>query len=132
MLTLSLFWLCAVGYKDDVDNDKELFKFAPIDKVTRLFWPPDLDATPNVSPDDNNDVDVQVCDDDDMFGMVNVDLLDQDIESGTSATLDTTTPCDLENEVFKEWISLKVDWLAWFLNEQKLDEIDKSKVRVGK
>jgi hypothetical protein len=37
----------------------------------------------------------------------------------------------LANEAFKEWILLKVDWLAWLLNEQKLDEIDKSKVRSG-
>jgi len=35
------------------------------------------------------------------------------------------------NEAFKEWILLKVDWLAWLLNEQKLDEINKSKVRSG-
>jgi hypothetical protein len=38
---------------------------------------------------------------------------------------------DLANEAFKEWISLKVDWLAWLLNERKLDKIDKSKVRAG-
>jgi hypothetical protein len=38
---------------------------------------------------------------------------------------------DLANEAFKEWISLKVDWSAWFLNEQKLDEIDRSKVHTG-
>jgi hypothetical protein len=37
----------------------------------------------------------------------------------------------LANEAFKEWILLKVDWLAWLLNEQKLDEIDKSKVCLG-
>jgi hypothetical protein len=63
--------------------------------------------------------------------MVNVGSPGQDIESGANAALDTMTLDDLANEAFKEWISLKVDWLAWFLNEQKLDEIDKSKVRAG-
>ncbi len=80
---------------------------------------------------DNDDIDVQVCDDDDVFGMVNVASPGQDIESRASAALNTTTPSDLANEAFKEWILLKVDWLAWLLNEQKLDEIDKSKVRSG-
>jgi hypothetical protein len=37
---------------------------------------------------------------------------------------------DLVNEVFKEWILLKVDWSAWLLNDHKLDEINKSKVRT--
>ncbi|CAK9882610.1 unnamed protein product [Sphagnum jensenii] len=59
--------------------------------------------------------------------MVNVDLPSQDIENGTSTTLDTMTPADLANEAFNEWISLKVDWSTWLLNEQKLDEINKNK-----
>jgi hypothetical protein len=37
----------------------------------------------------------------------------------------------LANVAFKEWISLKMDWSEWILNEQKLDKIDKSKVRAG-
>jgi hypothetical protein len=48
-----------------------------------------------------------------------------------SAVLDMVTPGDLVNEAFKEWILLKVDWLGWLLNEQKLDEINKSKVRTA-
>jgi hypothetical protein len=60
--------------------------------------------------------------------MVNVGSPSQDIESRASDALNTTTPNDLANEAFKEWILLKVDWLAWLLNEQKLDEIDKNKV----
>jgi hypothetical protein len=58
MLTLALPWLCAVGYKDDVDNAKELFKSILVDEATCSFRPPKLDATPNAPPDD--DVDVQV------------------------------------------------------------------------
>jgi hypothetical protein len=77
---------------------------------------------------DNVDVDVQVGDDDNVFDMVNVGSPSHDIESRASATLNTTTPSDLVNEAFKEWILLKVDWLAWLLNEQNLDKIDKSKV----
>jgi len=84
----------------------------------------------NVPPNDD-DVDVQVCDDDNVFGMVNVSSPDQDIESKTNVALNTMTPNDLAKEVFKEWILLKVDWLAWLLNKQKLDEIDKSKVRLS-
>jgi hypothetical protein len=89
-------------------------------------------VTPNTSPNDNdNDVDVQVCDDDDVFGMVNINSPGQDIENVTNVALDMMTLNDLANEAFKEWISLKVDWSAWLLNEQKLDKIDKSTVRVG-
>jgi hypothetical protein len=130
MLTLALPWLCAAGYKDNVDNAKELFKFALVDEATCSFRPLEPDAMCNVALDDD-DIDVQVCDDDDVFGMVNVGSPSQDIESRASAALNTATPSDLANEAFKEWILLKVDWLAWLLNEQKLDEIDKSKVRSG-
>jgi hypothetical protein len=84
----------------------------------------------NVALDDD-DVDVQVCNDDNVFGMVNVGSLGQDIESRVSIILNTMTPNDLANEAFKEWILLKMDWLAWLLNEQKLDEINKSKVHSG-
>jgi hypothetical protein len=84
----------------------------------------------SVLPDDN-DIDVQVYDNDDVFGMVNVGLCGEDIESKANTVLNPTTPNDLVNEAFKEWILLKVDWLAWLLNEQKLDEINKSKVRSG-
>jgi hypothetical protein len=127
MLTVALPWLCAIGYKDNVDNAKELFKFALVDEATRSFRPPEPDAMRNV-PLDDDDVDVQVCDDDDVFGMVNVGSPSQDIESRANVALNTTTPNGLANKTFKEWILLKVDWLAWLLNEQKLDEIDKSKV----
>jgi hypothetical protein len=106
MLTLALPWLCAAGYKDNVDNAKELFKFALVNEATRSFQPPELDAMRNVPLDD--DIDVQVCDDDDVFGMVNVDSPSQDIESRASAALNTATPSDLVNEAF-EWILLKVD-----------------------
>jgi len=71
MLTLALPWLCAAGYKDNVDNAKELFKSALVDEATRSFRPPEPDAMCNV-PLDDDDIDVQVCDDDDVFGMVNV------------------------------------------------------------
>ncbi|CAN5969792.1 unnamed protein product [Sphagnum jensenii] len=62
------------GY--DVDNAKELFKSAFVDEATHLFRPPELDTTPNatLNNDDDND-DVEVCDDDDVFGMVKVSLL---------------------------------------------------------
>jgi hypothetical protein len=49
------------------------------------------------------------CDDDDVFGMVNVGSLGHDIESGVNAVLDIATSSDLANEAFEEWISLKVD-----------------------
>jgi hypothetical protein len=78
MLTLvMLTWLCATGYKDDVDNAKELFKSILVNKAMCLFWPAKLNATPNtlLDDDDDDDVDVQVCDDDDMFDMVNVGSL---------------------------------------------------------
>jgi hypothetical protein len=130
MLTLALPWLCVVGYKDNVNNAKELFKSALVDKATRSFQPLEPDAMRNV-PLDDDDVDVQVCDDDDVFGMVNVGSPNQDIESRANTTLNTTSPSDLTNEAFKEWILLKVDWLAWLLNEQKLDKIDKCKVYSG-
>ncbi len=123
---LALPWLCAAGYKDDVDNAKELFKSTFVDKATRSFRPPEPDATPNASLDNN--IDVQVCDNDDVFCMVNVGSLNHDIKNGVNVVLNTTTLGDLANKAFKEWISLKVDWLAWLLNKQKLDEIDKSKV----
>ncbi|CAN5967500.1 unnamed protein product [Sphagnum jensenii] len=71
MLTQALPWLCAVGYKDNVDNAKELFKSALVDEATRSFQPPKLDMMRNV-PFNDDDVDVQVCDDDNVFGMVNV------------------------------------------------------------
>jgi len=114
MLTLALPWLCAVGYKDNVNNAKELFKSALVDEATCSFQPPEPDAMRNV-PLDNDDVDVQVCDDHDVF--VNDGSPSQDIESSASNVLNTTTPNDLANEAFKEWILLKVDWLAWLLNE---------------
>jgi hypothetical protein len=72
MLTLALPWLCVARYKDNVDNAKEFFKFAFVNKATCLFRPPEPDAMPKVSLDDGDNVDVQVCDDDDVFGMVNV------------------------------------------------------------
>jgi hypothetical protein len=71
MLTLALPWLCVAGYKDNVDNAKELFKSVLVDEATHSFWPPELDTMRNVLLDDN-DVDVQVCNDDDVFNMVNV------------------------------------------------------------
>ncbi|CAM6070487.1 unnamed protein product [Sphagnum tenellum] len=108
MLTLALPWLCAAGYKDNVDNAKKLFKFALVDEATRSFQPPKPDAMCNV-PLDDDDIHVQVCDDDDVFAMVNVGSLSQDIESRASAALNTATPSDLANETFKEWILLKVD-----------------------
>ncbi len=83
-----------------------------IDKATHSFWPPKPDAPP-----DNDNIDVQVCDDDDMLNMVNVGSPGQDIKSGASSALDTMMPNDLANEAFKEWISLKVDWSVWLLNE---------------
>jgi hypothetical protein len=113
---LALLWLCATGYKDNVDNAKELFKSVFVDEATCSFRPPKLNITPNARPADN-DVDVHVCDDDDVFRMVNVDSFDQDIKSGANAVLDMATPGDVVNEGFKEWISLKVDWLTWLLNE---------------
>jgi len=63
--------------------------------------------------------------------LLNVGSPNQDIKSRTSAAFNIATPSNLANEAFKEWILLKVDWLAWLLNEQKLDEIDKSKVCSG-
>jgi len=68
-------------------------------------------------PLDDDDVDVQVYDDDNVFDMVNVGSPSQDIGSRASVALNTTTPSDLANKAFKEWILLKVDWLAWLLNE---------------
>jgi hypothetical protein len=108
MLTLALPWLCAAGYKDNVDNAKEFFMFVLVNEAVRSFRPPKLDAMHNVSPD-NNDIAVQVCDDDDVFDMVNIGSPGQDIESRVSAALNTTTPGDLADKAFKEWISLKVD-----------------------
>ena len=111
-------WLCAGWYKDDVDNAKELFKSALVDEATRLFQPPEPNATPNTPHDDDDDnVDVQVCDDDNVLGMVNISSPSQDIEGGDSAALDTTILVDLANKAFKEWISLKVDWSTCLLNE---------------
>ncbi len=115
MLMLALPWLCAVGYKDNVDNAKELFKSALVDEATRLFQPPESNGTPNMPLD--NDVDVKVCDNDNVFDTVNIGSPGQDIESGANVVLDMTTSSDLANEAFKEWISLKVDWSAWLLNE---------------
>jgi hypothetical protein len=108
MLTLALPWLCAAGYKDNVDNAKELFKSALVHEATRSFRPPKPDAMCNV-PLNDDDIDVQVCDNDDVFCMVNVGSPNQDIESRTSATLNIATPSDLANEAFKELILLKVD-----------------------
>ncbi len=107
MLTLAVPWLCAAGYKDDVDNAKELFKLALVDEAMRSFRPPKSNKIPNAPLDD--DVDVEVCDDDDVFGMVNVGSLGQNIESEVNAIFDTATSGDLANEAFKEWILLKVD-----------------------
>ncbi len=90
MLMLALPWLCAVEYKDNVDNAKELFKSALIDEAARSFQPPELDAMHNVPPN-NDDVDVQVCDDDDVLNMVNIGSPGRDIESKTSTALNTTT-----------------------------------------
>jgi len=108
MLTLALPWLCVVRYKDNVDNAKELFKSALINEAARSFQPPKPDAMHNVPPD-NDDVDVQVCDDDNVFNMVNIGSPGQDIESRVSTALNTTTLGDLADKAFKEWISLKVD-----------------------
>ncbi len=55
MLTLALPWLCAAGYKDDVDNAKELFQSVFVDEAMRLFRPHEFDTTHNMSLDDNND-----------------------------------------------------------------------------
>jgi len=74
MLTLGLTWLCAAGYKDNVDNAKELFKSTLVDEATCSFRPPEPDAMSNV-PLDDDDIDVQVCDDDDVFDMVDVGSL---------------------------------------------------------
>jgi len=101
MLTLALPWLCAVEYKDNVDNAKNFFKFAVVDEATRSFRPPEPDAMHNVSFDDD-DVDVQVCDNDDVFDMVNVGSPSQDIENRTNAILNIATPSDLANKAFKE------------------------------
>jgi hypothetical protein len=57
MLTLALTWLCAAGYKDNVDNAKELFKSPLVDKATRSFRPPEPNVMHNVALDDD-DVDV--------------------------------------------------------------------------
>ncbi len=108
MLTLALPWLCAAKYKDNIDNAKELFKYALNDKAMHSFQQPEPNTMPNVSLNDD-DVDVQVCDNADMFGMVNISLPDQDIESKMSIILNTATPGDLANGAFKEWTSLKVD-----------------------
>ncbi|CAK9875190.1 unnamed protein product [Sphagnum jensenii] len=63
-----------VGY--DVDNAKELFKSAFVDEATHLFRPPELDTTLNATPNNDDDnADVEVCDNDDVFGMVKVSLL---------------------------------------------------------
>ena len=77
------------------------FKSALVDEATRLSQPPEPDATPN-APHHHHDDDVQVCDDDDVFGMVGVGSPGQDIESGQSAALDTATPTDMANMIFKE------------------------------
>ncbi len=75
MLMSALPWLCAAGY--DVDDAKELFKSAFVDEGTHLFRPPELDTTPNATPNNDDDnADVEVCDDDDVFGMIKVSLLD--------------------------------------------------------
>jgi hypothetical protein len=58
---------------------------------------------------DYDDIDVQICDDDNVFDMVNVGSLGQDIKSRTSAVLNMARLGDLTNEAFKESISLKVD-----------------------
>jgi hypothetical protein len=117
MLTLAVLWLCGARYKDDLDNAKELFKSAFVDEAMRSFRPLEPDAMLNASPDHDKEVDVQVCDDDDVFGMVNFSSPSQDIKSGASTAFDTATSGDLANEAFKEWISLKVDWSTWLLNE---------------
>jgi hypothetical protein len=108
MLTLALPWLCAAGSKDNVDNAKELFKSAFVNEATHSFQPREPNVMHNVALDDD-DVDVQVCNNDDVFGMVNVGSPSQDIESRANTTLNTMTPSDLANEALKEWILLKVD-----------------------
>ncbi|CAM6061012.1 unnamed protein product [Sphagnum tenellum] len=71
MLTLALPWLCVVRYKDNVDNVEELFKSALVDKATHSCRPPKPNTMCNMPSNDDN-VDVQVYDDDDVFDMVNV------------------------------------------------------------
>ncbi|CAM6040446.1 unnamed protein product [Sphagnum compactum] len=51
----------SVGYKDNVDNAKELFKSALVDEAKRSFRPSEPNAMRNVPLDD----------DDDVFSMVN-------------------------------------------------------------
>ncbi|CAM6002875.1 unnamed protein product [Sphagnum balticum] len=63
MLTLALSWLYVAEYKDDIDNAKSS------SSLLSLTRPPKHDVMPNVLLDDD-DIDVQVCDDDDVFGMV--------------------------------------------------------------
>jgi hypothetical protein len=58
MLMLALLWLGVVGYKDDIDNAKELFKSTFVDESTHSFQPPEPDVMPTVSPDDDDDIDV--------------------------------------------------------------------------
>jgi hypothetical protein len=75
MLMLALPWLCAIGY--DIDNSKELFKSALVDEATHLLRPPKLDTTPNTTRNNDDDnANVKVCDNDDVFGMVKVSLVD--------------------------------------------------------
>ncbi len=95
MLMLALPWLCAIGYKDDVDNAKEFFKSVLVDEATCSFQPPELDMMRNVPFDDDN-----------MFGMVNVRSLSQVIENKANVAFDTASPSDLVNKAFTEWISL--------------------------
>ncbi|CAM6054010.1 unnamed protein product [Sphagnum tenellum] len=66
---------------------------------------------------------------DQKFGMVNVGLPGHDINNSANVALDTMMSGDLANETFKKWISLKVNWSTWLLNEEKLDKIKNSKVR---
>ncbi len=54
MLTLALLWLYAVGYKDNINNAKELFKSTLVDEAMRSFRPPKPNMTPNVLPNDDN------------------------------------------------------------------------------
>ncbi|CAK9236442.1 unnamed protein product [Sphagnum troendelagicum] len=67
--------ICISGYvrmyKDNVDNVEELFKSALVDKATHSCRPPKPNTMCNMPSNDDN-VDVQVYDDDDVFDMVNV------------------------------------------------------------
>ncbi len=58
MLTLALSWLCGAGYKDDIDNAKELLKSAFVDEAMCSFRPLKPDSMLNVPLDHDEEVDV--------------------------------------------------------------------------